>query len=214
MKIITNAIGKRFQRDWIFKQLNYTFEAGKTYAVTGPNGSGKSTLLQCLAAVSPLTEGTLQYVSSENQIIAHDDIYRHIGVAAPYLELIEEFTLDELLAFHGKFKKFRISADTLADRMKLARAKNKNIAHFSSGMKQRLKLALALFSDTPIVFLDEPTANMDVHGIDWYKAEIEQHLANRLVIICSNQRYEYDFCDSVLHIADYQPIAKELEATK
>lgn len=209
MNIIAQQLGKRFQRDWIFKQLDYTFEAGTVYAITGANGSGKSTLLQTLSGVVPATEGQIQYVH-DNQTIAADNVYQYISITAPYLELIEEFTLQEMLDFHWKFKRLRlpIPQEELLEKIQLPKARHKIIAHFSSGMKQRLKLALAMLADTPVLFLDEPTTNMDLRGIDWYRNEVQQHLAGRLVLICSNQPYEYDFAQNQICITDYQPQAK------
>lgn len=206
MQITATQLGKRFQREWIFRKFDYTFSAGQTYALTGPNGSGKSTMLQTLAGVVPATEGKITYGYASQKSIPDDDIYQHISIAAPYLELIEEFTLKELLDFHWQFKSLRapILKEQLLDRIQLSKAQHKAIRHFSSGMKQRLKLALALFADTPVLLLDEPTTNMDTQGIDWYRAEIAQHLSDRLVIICSNQRYEYDFCEKILLVTDYR----------
>jgi len=82
--------------------------------------------------------------------------------------------------------------------------KNKLIKYFSSGMKQRLKLALAFCADTPILMLDEPTSNLDKQGVEWYLSLVEQFAKNRLTIICSNQEHEYAFCTHRLDIVDYK----------
>ncbi len=86
----------------------------------------------------------------------------------------------------------------------LQASKNKLIRYFSSGMKQRLKLALAFCADTPILMLDEPTSNLDSQGVDWYLSLVEQFAKDRLTIICSNQEHEYSFCQHMLSIADYK----------
>src|SRR6478736_1326613 len=101
MKIIAENIGKRFTREWIFRNLNLSFETNKSYAITGANGSGKSTLLQLLTGSMPLTEGKLIYLNQETEIHP-DNYFKHLSIATPYQELIEEFTLAELLAFHLK----------------------------------------------------------------------------------------------------------------
>ena len=87
----------------------------------------------------------------------------------------------------------------------LSAAANKQIRYYSSGMKQRLKLAQAIFSDTPALFLDEPCTNLDKAGIGLYnRSPIEAHASDRLVIISSNDEAEYDFCQTVLLITDWK----------
>ena len=197
MKITAENLGKRFNKDWLFKNLNLSFQPNKSYAITGPNGSGKSTLLQIIAGIVPSSTGTISY-SYKDHIVSPDNLYQHLSIAAPYQELIEEFTLRELLEFHSKFKKIEpLDINAFTEKLQLQQAFNREIRHFSSGMKQRVKLGLAMFSDSPLLLLDEPTVNLDTQGIDWYKDHIQTCLKNRMVIICSNQRYEYDFCDEV-----------------
>jgi ABC-type multidrug transport system ATPase subunit len=205
MKITLENIGRRFNRDWIFRGVDYTFTSGETYAILGPNGSGKSTLLQVLnGSLSPST-GTISYFYEDNPVEV-EQVFQHLSLAAPYLELIEEFTLDEMITFHFKFKRYKegINKEQIIDLLNLPGSKNKDIRYFSSGMKQRLKLALAFCADTPILLLDEPTSNLDSQGVDWYLSLVQQFAANRLTIICSNQEQEYSFCTHRLSISDYK----------
>src|ERR1700712_213681 len=205
MEISLQNIGRRFNRDWIFRNIDYTFTSGETYAILGPNGSGKSTLLQVLNGSLAPSMGAIDY-SLNDQPIEVDAIFNQLSLAAPYLELIEEFTLDEMTDFHFKFKNYRPGMDkkAVADLLHLDGAKNKMIKYFSSGMKQRLKLALAFCSDTPLLMLDEPTSNLDSQGVDWYLSLVQQFAAGRLTIICSNQEHEYSFCSQRLNISDYK----------
>jgi ABC-type multidrug transport system ATPase subunit len=201
MQVKAEQIGKRYGKDWIFRDLNISLSKGNAYAITGANGSGKSTLLQCLAGSQPLTEGTVLF-SENSENILPEDFYKKISFASPYLELIEEFTLEEHLLFHQKFKPFikGITAEHLAEIMLLEKAWKKEIRHFSSGMKQRVKLALALYSDSAIVMLDEPTVNLDDQGIDWYQEHVLTHRDERIILVCSNQSYEYSFCNEVISL--------------
>jgi ABC-type multidrug transport system ATPase subunit len=202
VQIIANNLGKRFNRDWIFKNLDLNFKSNNTYAITGPNGSGKSTLLQVLSSIMPYSEGKITYSSDEKTIIPEDDIYKSLSIAAPYQELIEEFTLSEQIDFHLNFKKFKegISKELFIEILQLKKSAQKELRYFSSGMKQRVKLGLALYTDTPILFLDEPTTNLDAQGISWYQQGIKENLINRLVIVCSNQKHEYEFCGEVFDL--------------
>ncbi len=205
MKIILDNISRRFNQDWIFESINYTFETGQSYAILGPNGSGKSTLLQVVAGSLSATSGTVQY-QKDGQSLEIDAIYQQLSLSAPYLELIEEFTLSETIAFHAKFKNMLpgISPAKLIDILGLNSNKHKLIRNFSSGMKQRTKLALAVLSDTPILLLDEPTANLDQQGQDWYQDLISSYTKNKLLIIGSNQEHEYQFCNHRLQLSDYK----------
>ena len=203
--ITLDNIGRRFNRDWIFKGVNYMFNIGESYAVLGPNGSGKSTLLQVLNGSLSPSAGKLnyQYNGSEMDI---ETVFSQLSLAAPYLELIEEFSLNEMIDFHFKFKKYRQGMDKqgVIDLLNLPGSKDKPIRYFSSGMKQRLKLALAFCADTAMLMLDEPTSNLDTQGVDWYQGLVQQFAFNRLTIVCSNQQHEYDFCTHRLDITGYK----------
>jgi ABC-type multidrug transport system ATPase subunit len=205
MKIILQNIGRRFNRDWIFRNIDYTFTGGETYAILGPNGSGKSTLLQVLNGSLAPSTGSINYLLDDKPVEA-EAVFNQLTLAAPYLELIEEFTLDEMVDFHFKFKPYRQGMDKEAviSLLALEGGKNKLIKYFSSGMKQRLKLALAFCSDTPMLMLDEPTSNLDKQGVDWYLSLVQKFAADRLTIVCSNQEHEYSFCRHQLNISDYK----------
>jgi ABC-type multidrug transport system ATPase subunit len=197
---LSNA-GKRFNKDWIFKDLNYSFEMGQHYALIGNNGSGKSTLLQVIAGYASLSKGTIEWGESDT-----NSIYKQISIAAPYLELIEEFTTLEQIEFHEKFKPLRkdFTATDLIELVGLKTAANKQIRYFSSGMKQRLKLALAIFSDTPILLLDEPCSNLDKEGYTLYQDMINQYAMHKLIIVGSNDMQEYAFCSKYINLLDYK----------
>lgn len=205
MDIVVKDLGKQFQEEWIFRNLDFHFQQGKKYAIIGPNGSGKSTLLQILSGFLPQTTGEIAYEDNDS-LIPSEDFYRHIAVATPYTELIEEFTALELLAFHFQFKKKRFKGELVdfLNQIGLSHTASKQLKNFSSGMKQRLKLGLAFFSDTAVVLLDEPTSNLDSQGIDWYQKLVKEESDKRLVIICSNQAYEYEQADAQLNIIKYK----------
>lgn len=203
--ITTQELGKRFNREWIFRNLTFNFTSGNTYAITGPNGSGKSTLLHVLWGQVPANTGTIRY-SEDHKEIAVEQIHQHISIATPYMDLIDEFTLLEQLQFHFKLKKSRdnMSLENMLDRMNLTHAKDKYISNFSSGMKQRLKLALAFFTQANIIFLDEPGTNLDNQAFAWYLKELQSLPASSLVFIASNQPAEYPTASIVLNISDYK----------
>ncbi|HMK27836.1 MAG TPA: ATP-binding cassette domain-containing protein [Chitinophagaceae bacterium] len=205
MTISLSDAGKRFNRDWIFRHFNYTFEAGQSYAIIGPNGSGKSTLLQVLGGGMMMNEGNIQY-STNNIQYSIENIYQHVSICAPYLEVIEEMTLKEFLSFHHGFKPFLpgITPDSIIAALGLEKAINKQIRYYSSGMKQRVKMAQCIFSDTAIVLLDEPCTNLDTEGIALYHRLINDHCKDKLVVVGSNDEVEYKFCGNRLNILNWK----------
>ena len=205
MKITAQNLGKKFRNEWIFRNLNYEFQTGETYTFIGANGSGKSTLLQVLSGFMPHSEGLINYEATQ-KLLTVDDYYKHLVIAAPYLELIEDFTLTEIIEFHIKFKPFKnnLSNNDFIDFIELPKAKNKEVKFFSSGMKQRVKLGLAFWSDCEILMLDEPTSNLDSKATDWYLRNVQTYSQNRLLMLCSNQPSEYEFCRNILSIQNYK----------
>lgn len=199
-------LAKRYNREWIFKNLTHTFQSGKTYAVTGPNGSGKSTLMQVLCGHLPQSSGTLIY-SVSGKKIPMEDIFHQVAVAAPYMDLIEELTLKEQLAFHFNMRKPRqgYSIDTILDKLYLSDSRDKQIINFSSGMKQRVKLGLAFFTEANAIFLDEPGTNLDEKAFDWYRENLKVLTTNgNLVFIASNQKNEYPESAEIISVAHYK----------
>jgi ABC-type multidrug transport system ATPase subunit len=206
IQISVQGLGKRFNREWIFRGLNYTFTAGKTYAITGPNGSGKSTFLQVLWGQLPPSAGSFQYKKDHHTEISHEDLYQCITIATPYMDLIDELTLQEQLNFHFRLKHSRagISQEEMLDKMYLRHARHKHISNLSSGMRQRVKLALAFFTQADVVFLDEPGTNLDKQAFEWYRRQLSELPDTSLVFIASNNPDEYPANTQIINILDYK----------
>lgn len=211
MKILLSNAGKRYNREWIFRRASLAFESGKAYAITGSNGSGKSTLLQTIGGMLHVSEGEVQYslnndFNNQDFLISAEEAYKQISLAAPYLDIIEEMTLFEFLHFHQQFKSLisGLKVEDVIERIGLKAAANKQIRYYSSGMKQRVRLAQAIFSNSGILLLDEPCNNLDTAGIQLYHTLINEFCKNKLVIISSNDEVEYNFCDTVIAMSTYK----------
>jgi ABC-type multidrug transport system ATPase subunit len=204
MIIRTENLGKRFNREWIFRKLTREFKPGHCVAITGPNGSGKSTLMQLLWAQTIPTEGEIHY-EVNGQTIAPEDAYAQLSIAAPYLELIDTFTLKEQIDFHFSYKKpvDGISTKEIISRLQLGNTTEKRLEVFSSGMRQRVKLGLAFFSDVAVTFLDEPTTNLDATSIAWYHHHL-QGIKDRSLIIATNIPDDYPEFAEKLHLPDHK----------
>jgi ABC-type multidrug transport system ATPase subunit len=205
MTISLSDAGKRFNREWVFRHLTYTFEEEQSYAITGPNGSGKSTLLQAISGSMHINEGKIQW-AIDNKQLANEQVYNHVSLCAPYLEVIEEMTLKEFLNFHHGFKPFLagLTIERIISILSLDKAANKQIRYYSSGMKQRVKLAQSIFSDTPAVLLDEPCTNFDAAGMELYNQLVTDYCKKRMVIVSSNDHHEYEFCQEKINIMNWK----------
>jgi ABC-type multidrug transport system ATPase subunit len=205
MKICLEHISKRFQKHWIFKDISYSFSMGAAYALLGPNGSGKSTLLRIIAGMQAPSLGTVQY-SINDKNIETNTVFPHISFCAPGQEIVEELTFREFLEFHFSFKQplHGFDIDSIIEISGIKHAADKQIGDYSSGMKQRVKLVQAIFSDTPILLIDEPCSNLDQKGVEQYEEWMELYGKNRLVMIASNDPREYFFCRERLVLEDYK----------
>lgn len=206
MQIHLTAAAKRFNKEWIFSNLDFSFTTGQHYALIGNNGSGKSTLLQIIAGYIGLTKGQISWVDADGKAIDSTKVYQHISIASPYLELVEELTALEQIAFHQQFKSIHsaLKPIEILEKIGLQKAAEKQIRNFSSGMKQRLKLALAIFDQSPILLLDEPCSNLDQEGIQTYHHLMQTYAMHKLVIVASNDTQEYHFCDQQLSLSDFK----------
>lgn len=205
MNIKLTNVGKRFNTDWIFTKLNYEFRPAGRYAITGPNGSGKSTLLQIIGGFLQHNAGVVTY-SRHNKEIASEKVYQYTSIAAPYLELIEEMTLAEFFEFHARMKGLipGVTQAMIAEKISMEHALNKQIRYYSSGMKQRVKLAQAFFGKSDLVLLDEPLSNLDANGHRTYHQLVTEYGGARTIIVSSNDEREYHFCDKVIHLDEYK----------
>ena len=198
--------GKKFQRQWIFRHLDYAFERGVLYAVNGANGSGKSTLLRTIAGIHTASEGKLSYSLDDGRPLDYSSWYRYLSYSAPGMSLLPAFTLTEFFQFHISFKPWLSGFDTarVIDLIGLGKVKDKPLQDFSSGMMQRVKLAQCFFSDTTILLLDEPCSNLDASGVHLYQQLVEDYSADRIVIIASNDPRETAQCTRVLSLEDFK----------
>lgn len=193
---------KRYIFEWIFLNVDLKIESGKKYAITGPNGSGKSTFLKLLLGTIDPSKGKVHYEFNNKQIDV-SNAFEYFSFAAPYMSLIETYTLREMYDFHFGFKKGfeNITFKDFKEICELERFKNKYIKQYSSGMKQRLKLGLAILSDTPVLVLDEPTTNLDEKSKLWFQAMLERYLGNRTLIIASNESFDIALTDYNIDIS-------------
>lgn len=201
--IKVTKLSKRYGFQWIIKDFDAVFQKGKVYGIAGKNGSGKSTLIKMLSGYLTPSKGTISYFHEDKEV-KKEKLYGLITLAAPYTDLINEFTLSEMLVFHQKFKPLKslFNLETFEKEIQLTGQKDKLLSQFSSGMKQKIQLALAVLSDTSLLLLDEPTSYLDSKAKKWFTNLLEANKDNRIIIIASNDQYDLDLCDEILSISE------------
>lgn len=206
MTINIDNAAKWYGPEIVFKNLTYNFQSGTQYAILGPNGSGKSTLLLVLGGYITPNQGTITYHDHDQRQVSIENIYQYIAIVAPYLELMEEFTLLEQVRFQQHFRSYikGFDPEDIVEKIGLENHRNKEVRNLSSGMLQRLKLGLCLLSDAPILMMDEPLMNLDQKGQDWFQSLVDDYIGGRLVIVCSNRYEEYAFCQQQLVVTDFK----------
>lgn len=206
LHIQLEGIGKKFGTEWIFKHLNLNLEPGDKIVLLGGNGSGKSTLLQVISGYVLPNAGKVIFKNGEH--IEENENYKdQLSIATPYLELIEDYTLQELIEHCAVYKPFlnNLSAKEIIEIADLKHAENKHIKNYSSGMKQRVKLTLAILADCPLLLLDEPASNLDKNAIEWYNQLISKYASHKTIVVCSNSvKEEFGFCTQELNVMDYK----------
>ncbi len=205
MKITLTGIGKKYGREWIFRNVNHTFTDGSSTVILGSNGSGKSTLLQVISGYIIPNEGTLEV--AKGAVVTAEKLHECFAFASPYIELMEEFTFRECVEFQQKFRGWQsgLKTENVIELSGLTHASEKQIRNYSSGMKQRAKLTLAILSNAPVLLLDEPCSNLDKQAQEWYATLIADFRENRTIIVCSNAvKEEHFFCDSAMDIMQFK----------
>ncbi len=212
MQLNLEAVSKRYIQHWIFQDLNYNIAYGDRLAIVGSNGSGKSTLIQILSGSLSPSKGNITFSEKNGSNVPIDKVYKSVSISTPYMHIIEEFTITELFDFQSKFKPFlsEINAERFLEISGLSAHRNKLINQFSSGMKQRVKLLVALLSDTTLVLLDEPTTNLDTKSTDWYLKLVEDFAKDRTIVVASNLAREYTFTTKQLDIESFKNVAAAL----
>jgi len=194
-------ISKRYIYDWIIKDLSYTFAGGSITGVDGINGSGKSTLIKIISGWLSPSVGSINYLS-DNIEISRSEIFKHVSIVAPYTDVIQEFDLTEMYDFHVKFKALKNipDFDKFQSVVRVKKHSGKPLQYYSSGMKQRVQLALAILSETGLLLLDEPTAYLDKENKKWFYDLLSKNMNGRTVIISSNDMEDFQFCENVLNL--------------
>lgn len=198
-KIVLRNVSKRYGYQWVVQGINLEMDDSKIHGLAGANGSGKSTLVRILSGFLSPSEGDISFISNDLPISV-GEIYKQVSLVAPYTDLIQEYSLPEMFEFHSSFKKIQgvDSYQSFAAMLDMPNTKDKYISHFSSGMKQKIQLALAFVSDTPFLLLDEPTSFLDQRAKAWFSEMLIKFGKGRCIVIASNDTFDLQHCDIIV----------------
>lgn len=197
-------IAKHFGRTLLFKQISFELNLGEILAITGWNGSGKSTLLRIIAGLIRPSAGKVE-MFDHGKLISSERKRLFMGVVAPALSLYDELTARENLSFFVKVRGMKSddqAIDKILKRVGLASWEDAYYGIYSSGMKQRLKIAQALLHQPPLLLLDEPFSNLDAKGIEIVDQIINEHKQRGMIIIASNEQREIDYGDRIINLSE------------
>lgn len=206
MKISLEGVSKKFNSSWVIKNFDFEFNEGISYGIAGRNGVGKSTLMQLIGGMIRPNKGKVHWVVNGKETREH--IEPLICMAAPYMDLPSYFTINELLDFHFTFKSYidNISSRDFWDLTDLKSHQRKTILELSSGLYQRLKLALAILSEGEVLLLDEPTTNLDSEARKWFSKLLHDFAKNRTVIIASNDEQDFFHTQIKIELKQYMKV--------
>ena len=194
--LILDSIEKTYHQRKIINNFSLTADFNQIIGISGRNGSGKSTLLKMISGFITPSQGTIYFLNPENNSLLND-WYQKISFLAPYIDIYQDFKLEDALHFHFKVKKIQ-SEFEIKDLIALSDLPtNKLLKDFSSGMLQKLKIIIALYTQSDILLIDEPTEFLDSYAKSWFYKALEQQKNKRIILIASNNEEDFSLCDVV-----------------
>ena len=184
---------KNFGERKVISSLNLELRQGESVAITGPNGSGKTTLLKLLLALLRPSSGKVTYYD-DDRVLSREELRHRISFVSPYLSLYDQLSAEENLQFFTAVRGGNITGkdiDSLLLKVGLVGRGMDLVSEYSTGMKQRLKYAVALSSKPDFLLIDEPSSGLDDSGKAMMTALIEEQRSGSIIIIATNEKEEY-----------------------
>jgi len=198
-----DRIVKRFGNRTVLSNVSGVVRPGAVVVVTGPNGSGKSTLLNILSGCLRPSSGRVRYLDA-GQEIERASWFERLGMAAPDMAVYDELTALENLHFFARVRGVDIDDRRLGDLLDglglAARDQRRAVGTYSSGMKQRVKLAQAVVHEPGVLLLDEPSSNLDEAGHQATAALVARFRAQGAVAVATNDPREVAWGDAQIQL--------------
>ena len=204
VRVSFERISKRFGARTVLASLSGSLDPGRVLVVAGPNGSGKSTLLNILAGALRPSRGDVRYVEDRREL-PRSRWFAHLGVAAPDMAVYDELSAAENLGFFARVRGLAVSAPfitALLEEIGLPfREHGRSVGTYSSGMKQRVKLAQAVIHEPAVLLLDEPSSNLDAAGHEAVARLVDRFRARAAVAVATNDPREMAWGDARIELA-------------
>ena len=223
LSLSLNAVIKRYNNRPVFAPVSFEVSSGNILALTGANGSGKSTLLKIIAGVTSPTKGDCIWSTGEESLSTPKDLkgrevrnmprelQKMLGFVSPYLELYNELTAVEHVQFVAELKEKSVSAESAVSELisfgldEAIAKSNRVVKQYSSGMQQRVRLAMAFICEPKVLLLDEPSSNLDEIGIQILFSRIEKSAGSgAVVIIATNDERERKLAGKEVSLLPYK----------
>jgi heme exporter protein A len=203
MKLVAVHITKEFNGHPVFRDISVELDDLDSLVITGKNGAGKSTLIKIFAGVLSPTRGRVEYVDARG-VATPSDARDKIGLVSPYLQLYDEFSALENLHYLSRIRSNAVRVEQECERLLrefgLWEKRHDHVRTYSSGMKQRLKFIFALLHTPAVLFLDEPTSNLDAEGIALVQQVVEKQKQRGILVIATNDETEVVWCRKRIHL--------------
>ncbi len=197
LRLKIEKLTKQFGARKVFTDITFELTGGESIALVGPNGSGKTTLIMTVLGLLPPTRGKTEYFEDDKKL-DFEQYRKKVALVAPYLNLYDNLTARENLRFLSVVNGYKIGnndIDRALETVGLAGRGDDFAGAYSSGMKQRLKYALAIVRDPEILFVDEPTSNLDEAGKKIVFDLIKNYRNDAILIIATNETEEYTLAE-------------------
>jgi heme exporter protein A len=208
VELICDNLSRTFSGKTVFKNLNFNISNSRSLLITGRNGSGKSTLIKIIAGIIHSSKGKV-LIKENNVEVKKENWFKKIGFASPYLNLYDELTGYENLDFFFRLKSLGEDKpdgkiDFILKKVSLYEKRNEQVKNYSSGMKQRLKLAFAIMNEPGILLLDEPRTNLDKEGVELIHRISKEQKEKGILIIATNDEEDKEHYENFLNMEDYR----------
>ncbi len=207
--IHVNNLYKRFGSQIVFQNISFDHGTG-IMGIAGSNGSGKTTLLRCIAGIMSSTRGKIKWLKN-GQSIDNDEFKKHLGYAAPYINLYKELSCSENLNFLLQLRNYTDRSKRVSNVLKktaMTAFCRQPYGNLSTGQQQRMRIAASLVHQPEVLFLDEPGANLDEEGRKVVESIVSKFKkTDKLVVIASNNGAELNLCDKIYSVEEEKTLS-------
>ncbi len=184
------GVSKRYKKVQALSSVGIEVRRGEAVALWGPNGAGKTTLIRCLLGIIRF-EGSVEIGGFDVKRRGRD-ARALIGYVPQEIRLHQDQTVWETLTFYAQLRGVsRERVEKLLNEWDLSASRHQMAQNLSGGMKQKLALIIALLSDPPLLFLDEPTSNLDAHTRREFNLVLDRLKgAGKTLVFCTHRASE------------------------